>query len=234
VTFAVIPFVDPRGNSFCDARGEQSMPIDANKELCELLRNWVQEGKVEIALHGVTHRDDNGPEFAQNNAPAIDHAINYLSSVFDTKITTFVPPHNIFSRQGYMTVRNAGMNILGSVPFNLATRPLCDISILSFLHRRIFLFKAGHAARYPFPIDVHRHVELSCFGFLREHGFDHLKQSMDFVDRHGGYLAVATHWWELRDHKHLRIALRAFLDQNLSRIRSVKACEVWKEHALQH
>jgi hypothetical protein len=228
VTFAVVPFIDPRGNSFCEGRGVVSAPISTNPELCDLLRNWAREGKAEIAMHGVTHRDDQGPEFARNEAPRIAPAAEYLASVFQTPPVTFVPPHNSFSKPGYLAVRASGMSVLGSIPFNFSTRPLSDLSPSAFLRRRTYFFRAGTGARYPFPVVVNGHAELSCYGFLKAHGIDDLRRALSFVAEAKGYLAIATHWWELRDNPHLKRALIDFLDQNGSCLRPVLAREVWQ------
>jgi len=228
VTFAVVPFIDPRGNHFCDGRGTTTEPIGTNQELCYLLRKWAREGMAEIAMHGVTHRDDQGPEFGRNQVPPLHPAAEYLASVFGTPPVTFVPPHNTFSKEGYLAVRNSGMSVLGSIPFNFTTRPLSDLSPSAFLRRRIYFIKAGTGARYPFPIVVNGHAELSCYGFLKANGLDDLRRALNFVADANGYLAIATHWWELRDNPHLKRALIDFLDQYGASLRPVLAREVWQ------
>lgn len=228
VTFATVPFIDPRGNSFCTGRGTAPAALAENRELCCLLRGWINEEKIEIGLHGVTHRDDGVPEFAAQYAPQAGPAAEYLTELFGTPVVTFVPPHNTFSKSGYLSVRAAGLSILTSVPFNLATRPLRDLSLTAFLRRRAYLVRSGAGARYPFPIVVNGHAELSCYAFLKAHGIDDLCRALSFVNKANGYFAIASHWWELRDNPHLKQALIDFLDQNAALLRPVLAQEVWQ------
>src|SRR5215472_9209371 len=69
VTFAAVPYIDPTGNRFCDGRGSEIAPLHANQELCALLSEWQSKGAAEMALHGITHRDDGPPEFQQKTPP---------------------------------------------------------------------------------------------------------------------------------------------------------------------
>lgn len=71
--------------------------VGENKILVDELKKQVLNGKVEIAQHGVFHKyNELGPEMVipQVSLPSVRDGKEYLSKLFETDITTFIPPSN--------------------------------------------------------------------------------------------------------------------------------------------
>lgn len=71
--------------------------------LNNILKPAVRTGKIEIALHGWKHEQINGiPEFSyyskREQSQMIFTGKNYLESIFNTHITTFIPPYNSYNQ----------------------------------------------------------------------------------------------------------------------------------------
>jgi len=92
-------------------------PVGENVALVEALKPMIQTGKIEIAQHGVSHRYDSyGAEMYCDNVglSMIEAGKKYLSKVFDTEVTVFVPPSNTIDPCCARYLEQIGLDLLTS------------------------------------------------------------------------------------------------------------------------
>lgn len=111
-------------------------PIGENEELVNELKRLVQSGMIEIAQHGVNHKyNEFGPEMISNRMGYVQirEAHEYLEKLFDTKITTFIPPSNTIDPICVEWVKSLGMHLFcrGSIKYKsrleMLKWSLCDL-----------------------------------------------------------------------------------------------------------
>lgn len=111
LTVAVIPYA-----SDADLSG-RLRPLAADARRCELLRQAMQDGVVEIALHGYSHRYLT-PEGEFPGLPECEQRRRLLAgkreleSSLDTRIAIFVPPNNAYDETTVKLLAQAGLLIL--------------------------------------------------------------------------------------------------------------------------
>jgi len=98
------------------ASGEP-MPLERNPELVEFLKDGTARGRLHVALHGYHHVAPGGrPEYVagEDLERKTKHGKQYTESLLGCRISTFVPPNNTLSRQGYAAVVAAGLNVVNN------------------------------------------------------------------------------------------------------------------------
>ena len=98
-------------------------PIGENTRLVNELKRLQNQGMIEIAQHGVSHRyNEFGAEtkHTQVTFPMLRDAREYLSKIFEKKIVTYIPPSNTIDEQCAQYVHNMGMNLFscGSISYD--------------------------------------------------------------------------------------------------------------------
>jgi peptidoglycan/xylan/chitin deacetylase (PgdA/CDA1 family) len=88
-------------------------------EKAELLRKYVQEGSLEIALHGYEHiKNPHGHEFTtlsySRQLEMITEGKSRLEAATGAPVVTFVPPWNGYDRQTVSALSGAGIRILSA------------------------------------------------------------------------------------------------------------------------
>jgi len=87
-------------------------------KLLPLIKEGVNNGSIEIALHGFTHQQIINGEFAGLNIIEQNRRIsigkNFLVSVFKTNIKTFIPPFNAYDSNTLRVLEKNKMDILSS------------------------------------------------------------------------------------------------------------------------
>jgi hypothetical protein len=91
----------------------QTYNVAANRALCAFLNDKVQQGLVEICLHGYTHAYH---EFAQRDAELLAHSVRdglaVLRNAFPAaEIRTFVAPYDVMSPEAIRVVLEAGLSL---------------------------------------------------------------------------------------------------------------------------
>lgn len=97
--------------------GMEPMALEDNRELVEFLKDGVARGHLHIALHGYNHyMPDWAPEYAvgKDLARKTLHGKQYIESLLKCRVSTFVPPNNTLSANGYAAVIGAGLNIINN------------------------------------------------------------------------------------------------------------------------
>ena len=205
VSLAVVPFhagvrsgtVVPRelwGNGL-------RYPLEDNVALTTYLKEKADQRVTEILLHGYAHENyPEGPEYVAGEDLEVKtrEGRGYLENVLQTKITTFVPPHNRLSRRGWLAMVKAGLNLLGFHPVRPGSRLLTVQALKCLIQRRLFYARPSSTGRlYPYVLDFGTHREFSCVPLVPGTSLKNLRSHLDFAYTCGGDFCVSTHYWEL-------------------------------------
>jgi hypothetical protein len=196
ISFAVIPFLHGSVHFTPDKyKKDKKYPVGENKALVRFLKEKIRQGKASILLHGYSHRwKKEGHEFDIDNNlfEKVKEGKEYLTNVFDTKVTCFVAPNHAFSKKGMKAVIENKLNIVGSPA--VRHRPL----FFSWGHisnmAKLTLFRIYHipGIKYPYPLNFHTHRELYCYS-LTPFNYEDLKRGFEFSRKKDGVFCVATH-----------------------------------------
>jgi len=205
VALAVVPFQTGCQSGAIPDHAEDSselFPIGENEELVEYLRDRISEGSVSIMQHGFSHEDfANGFEFeaCPNPAERLRRGRKHLEGVFNTEISTFVPPHDRLSRSATRAVANEGLDILTSFGYWPHRRPFTMRSANNFLKLAAFRLKHGETLRYPGRLSFNDHFEHPSYSFDRDVTDGMIKEGIDFTSRMNGTTCIGYHYWDLID-----------------------------------
>ncbi|MGE3908796.1 MAG: DUF2334 domain-containing protein [Chloroflexota bacterium] len=187
--------------------GDQEFPLADNPELVQFLRAGAGAGRLNINLHGYSHKNyPNGYEFEV--APDLDGRLSrgraYLESLLGVQIRTFVPPHNALSKRGLEAIDRAGLNVLGSFySFRPDKKPWDRYALANYLritaHRRRTGRTRHQRLIYPWPLRYNRHAEFGCQPLVPRTTLDELLSAFEEARRFGGDFCLATHYWEIDD-----------------------------------
>jgi hypothetical protein len=172
--------------------GRKVFPIGDNPQIVDFLRKKIAEGRISIMMHGYSHKDSpDGYEFetGTNLLEKVREGKQYLESLFDVEIKTFVPPHNALSRQGMSAVVKTGLNIVGTVSLGLQRR-----SIINFARAKYFRLRWQQV--YPYVLSFGDHKEVAFHSLGPSVTLDKLKADFDFARARDGDFVLATHHWE--------------------------------------
>lgn len=179
--------------------------IGENLELVDYLKLKIQEGKINIMLHGYNHlyRQDIGgkvnypfgiPEFlyTENQYEKIRKGKVALESLFNVEIKWFIPPSNSLKLETIEVCDLLGLNI--PLVFNLKYRflnVLFSNPLIFFVNRFNKIFSRN------IPLRFNNHCEILCTSFTSVTNFKNL---MKYVDNE----VIATHYWEINRHPKIR------------------------------
>jgi len=197
ISFAVIPFVHGSAKFVPKKyKKDKKYPIGNNKNLVDFLKRMVKENNASIMLHGYSHRLNNkGHEFVVDDDlfDKVKEGREYLESLFDTKIKSFVAPSHSFSKKGFESVIKNKLNIIGSPALNHRKilydwRYIKNVLMLS-------LFRISHeqGIRYPHVIKFKEHKELYCYSIVPSIDFNEIKKGFYFSKKKNGIFCVAMH-----------------------------------------
>ena len=108
VTFAVIPF--------------SYSPDPITRAIAEILKDGIESGILEVALHGYSHRDNRtgqgrkSTEFSglelKDQIQKITEGKKLLEDVLGTSITTFIPPYSTYDMNTLEVIEEAGFKTI--------------------------------------------------------------------------------------------------------------------------
>lgn len=218
VSFAVIPEVlDVSTKGACPDTKGNTIPrrIGENQELCSWLKSNVNDGNIDILLHGINHSYHfiNGkrcPEMVWRDEMGgvkgdIKNAKEYLETIFDYKISVFVAPSNMITRKCLNAVTANGLNYSGIVPMRFQ-RNFTFKNLMCYAKR--WRYRIISKLPYPGVLVYSDHLEINACG-LRP--MDYLKRMYDFCEKHNLPMAINVHYWHLRDNPEYRERLRSFV-----------------------
>lgn len=229
ISFATIPFsveMFNAGNFNTFYQDENSsMPIGKNKETVEYIREKIDDGLVEIMLHGFNHLYSFECEGIIKTATkenlqkprALNKKINflgeynyqayetlnkitkegkeYLEDIFKVKITNFVPPSNQIGESGIKAISNNKLNLSGLIGKKY-DRELSLKGLMTYLDRVIFSF-TNKDITYPKIADYGKHKELSGYALTPSTNLDRYERQIEYCLKHNLPFQLATHYWEL-------------------------------------
>lgn len=231
ISFATIPFAVKMfnaGNFDTFYQDENSsLPIEKNKEIVEYIKEKINDGLVEIMLHGYNHlysfECDGVTKTATKenlqNSRELNKKINflgeynyqdyqtlykktkegkeYLEDIFKLKITNFVPPSNQIKRNGIKAIYNNKLNLSGLIGKKY-DREISLKGIMTYLDRVIFSF-TNKDITYPKIANYGRHKELPGYAFTPVTNFDKYEKQLEYCIKNNLPFQIATHYWELED-----------------------------------
>jgi len=203
VSLAVVPFVGKGLKTVVPKNYWESnkiFPVGENKELVLFLKKLLKEKKICLMLHGYSHQDfPKGYEFVagDNLYQKVKKGKEYLENIFETKITTFVPPHNAVSEKGWKAVIKNGLNISGIHNFPHFSRLKYPYYWPIFFKKCFFKPKTGYS--YPYPIDFKDHKEIPYFSLSEKLSFEKIKKAFNAVYKKNGVFCLATHYTSLQE-----------------------------------
>lgn len=117
LTFGVIPFKCI--GSTRDVSPQELVPLDAKK--ASILHQAVQEGVVDIALHGYSHQmrdtklwtEFQGMDYGEQKQ-RLAKGKNYLETLIGTSIDTFIPPYNTYDLNTLKALESVGFTTLSA------------------------------------------------------------------------------------------------------------------------
>ena len=172
------------------------LPLHENRALVQMLREQVNAGHVDIAMHGYHHLRYCGlPEYVAGEelTKKTIEGRAYLEELLKTNILTFIPPNNGIGISGLAAVVSAGMNLV-NVPSlwsnkcrSVSRRTLC-------LAPRYYWHKILRKRRYPHILDIgdHKEVEYHTVGPRSQRKA--LIAELDYCDEHDGIFVLSTHY----------------------------------------
>jgi hypothetical protein len=224
VSFAVVPYRACEKNPAVPEthwENDEKRPIGENTELVEYLRAGLEDGSLSVALHGYTHeRIDRKPEFvaASNPLERIQEGRNHLESVFDQRITVFVPPNNSLSSQSITAVKKSNLQLC-YYPTPVSRPKNVDVSRMFV---RDLWFKYRHktggpisfirdANRFwrqedrsvfmpvrPWPYNVQGGAEFTCVSMTQDASTEPIKKQISVAAENDGKFCLAIHYHSFR------------------------------------
>ncbi len=229
VSFAVIPKavrMYNAGNFDLMYQDEYSATfIGENKDLVKYIKERIDEGLIEIMLHGYNHLyslrvgdmiyraskenieylKQKGEEFEFIGEYIDDYETlfektkkgkEYLEDLFKVKIKNFVPPSNQIDRDGVKAVYENNLNISGIMEKKF-NREINLITIAIYL--KIVMFKIKYPnLTYPYIMNYKTHKELAGYAFTPSTNWERYKNQLLFCKEHNLPFQIATHYWELK------------------------------------
>ena len=228
ICFATIPFsvrMFNAGNFDIFYQDLEEKPIEVNKKLVEYIKEKIDDGLIEIMLHGYNHlyyfeSDGKIKEATKENLEIPrkfgkkikflgeynyqDYKIlkkktktgkEYLEDIFKIKIRNFVPPSNQISKDGIKAIIENNLNLSGLIGKKY-NREITMRGIITFIDRIFWKIKHRNII-YPKIADYGKHKELVGYALTPSTDLDKYYRQLDFCIKNNYHFQIATHYWEL-------------------------------------
>ena len=185
-------------------------PIHNNEELVLLLKNWISENKISIALHGVTHNQtESGYECeVSDNLKLLKAAKNYLESLLHTKIKTFSAPNNSINKLWRNAVAKLGMDLVMSYGPKPNEVIINKESIFNLFKLYWHFLKFRKKYFYPYPLKYKHNIEFASFPQSVVPNFEASIEALKFCKSRNGNFILATHSYAFEANKHMASDLK--------------------------
>jgi len=171
-------------------------PLHENTELVDYLRTGVQQGQIDIAMHGYHHLRHNGlPEYFGGSDLEQKTAEGrvYLEELTGTRVLTFVPPNNSISLDALPSVVGAGMNII-HIP-SILGRALRKKRIPAVHYLMGYLWhRTVRRHQYPYILDFGDHREVAYHTAGPRSHRKNLFEELRYCHGQDGVFVLATHY----------------------------------------
>lgn len=231
ISFATIPFAVQMfnaGNFDTFYQDENSsMPIGENNDIVEYIKDKIEQGLVEIMLHGYNHLysfesqgiiktatyenleqsriNNKNIKFIGEYNYQCFHVLNkrtkegkeYLEDIFKEKITNFVPPSNQIGKDGIKAIVNNNLNLSGLIGRKY-NREITLKGIWTYLDRIKFSLQ-NRGVTYPKISDYGKHKELTGYALTPITNLEKYQKQLDYCLENNLPFQIATHYWEINE-----------------------------------
>ncbi len=172
-------------------------PVGENEKLIKELKTLIQDDKIEIAQHGVFHRyTEQGAEMqkSQMSFEWIRDGKEYLEKVFETKVSTFIPPSNTIDKHCLEYLKKLNLNLFSSGL--LTTYSKTDL-LFSYVLDPFYFFDKVKEKMSGTLKPLHRRFSCYMFGSYTYDAFKSQQSIMDFISaslESTGFAAMGTHY----------------------------------------
>ena len=246
ISFATIPFsvqMFNAGNFNTFYQDENSQtPIGKNNKIVEYIKEKIDEGLVEIMLHGYNHlysfecggviktatkenlqkpRELNKKinflgEYSYQDYETLNiktkKGKEYLEDIFHVKIRNFVPPSNQIGKAGIKAIVNNNLNLSGLIGKQY-NREISIKGLLTYMDRIRFALK-NKGITYPKIANYGQHKELAGYALTPSTDWDRYNKQLEYCIKNNLPFQIATHYWELNDK--LQEEFYKFIDKALN------------------
>jgi len=229
ISFATIPFsvkMYNAGNFDTFYQNTDEKSIGENKEIVEYIKEKIDDGLVEIMLHGYNHlysfECEGKIRFATKENLEMCRKTNklikflgeynyqdyetlnkktrigkeYLEDLFKVKIINFVPPSNQIGKAGIKAIINNNLNLSGLIGKRY-NREVTVKGLITYLDRVIFALK-NRGITYPKIADYGKHQELTGYALTPSTNWNRYYNQLEFCIKNNYPFQIATHYWELK------------------------------------
>lgn len=231
ISFATIPFAVQMfnaGNFDTFYQDENSsMPIGENNDIVEYIKDKIEQGLVEIMLHGYNHLysfesqgiiktatyenleqsriNNKNIKFIGEYNYQCFHVLNkrtkegkeYLEDIFKVKITNFVPPSNQIGKDGIKAIVNNNLNLSGLIGRKY-NREITLKGMWTYLDRIKFSLQ-NRGVTYPKISDYGKHKELTGYALTPITNLEKYQKQLDYCLENNLPFQIATHYWEINE-----------------------------------
>lgn len=229
ISFATIPFAVNMFNAgnfdtfYQDEKSQTAM--GKNSEIIDYIKEKIDDGLVEIMLHGYNHLysfecDDVVKTATKENLQKpreLNKKINflgeynyqdygtlnqktkegkeYLEDLFQVKIKNFVPPSNQITKEGIKAIVNNHLNLSGLIGKKY-NREKTITGLITYADRVKFAL-LNKGITYPKIAFYGKHKELTGYALTPSTNWDRYKRQLEYCKQNNLPFQIATHYWEL-------------------------------------
>ena len=230
ISFAVIPVSVKQyhlgniGGKFYQEENTEAW-LGQNKEIVNYIKEKIDDGLVEIMLHGYNHlysfecdgivktaTKENLKEVRANNKKInflgeynyqdyqtlykkTKEGKEYLEDLFQVKIKNFVPPSNQINDDGVRAVVDNGLNISGLIGKKY-NREKTIRGAFTYFDRVMFSI-INKGITYPKVANYGKHKELTGYALTPTTDWDRYERQLEYCLKHNLPFQLATHYWEI-------------------------------------
>lgn len=246
IPFAVEMFNAGDFNTFY--QNENPLPISENYQIIEYIKDKIKDNLVEIMLHGYNHlysfkcnnitkiatKENLLPfreakekitflgEYNYQNFESLNKKTKigkeYLEDTFEVKITNFVPPSNQINQDGIKAIYNNKLNLSGfiSKKYNREKTLQGFFTYLDII--KFYLLEKD--ITYPKIAKYGKHKELAGYALTPTTNLDRFEKQLKYCIKNNFPFQIATHYWELNQHKELKEKFYKIVQKSLSELKS--------------
>ena len=188
-------------------RGKRTYnPIANNTELVQFLLDGIKGKEVDIVQHGFSHEKISGkPEFAITDTATLEKMFNdgltMLNTLFQTRITVFVPPWGHMSKQSVNMLRKSNFVTCGRMI--RSTYGLENLSFISFskpwtrsiISRFIRPFTKG-LCKGVLELEPSFYFIIHSSKLSPEDTLEKMKRHFNYAYQKKGYFILVLHYWD--------------------------------------
>ena len=193
---------------------EATLPLKSNNGVITLLKEAVKDEKVEIALHGITHKFfDVHPEFTQNDFSESDvlSAKNYLEYELKTKVSFFIPPSNSINSHNFKIINKCGLSLLTSGLIEERSKSK-SYMVKSVIGIENFIQYVKHGFRFPKIVRYRGNSIYRCIGFEPGMKAQEFHSNLHSLSQVFDFYSIGTHYYFLSRDKAYRDEFKILLN----------------------